>query len=393
MSNQRPRAANAQVSRRRFGALVSTGAAGLIVPTFIARAQTLLIRIHSIQSLTGPSGSVGIRSRDGSIVATEELNNAGGFTDSAGQHYAYELISSDMANDPRQAVTLYRQGVADPLVIATVGPLNSVGFVPIVPIAGQLQLPVLSTGSGAPIQEWNTFAYRVNPNFSQSTVLMLKRLVELEKPKRLAVIYDQTQDQQANDALVCRSMQKELGYDLVADEAFRSGDRDFAPQIAKIRVARPDLLWLAATQNEGPNIVLQLREAGIDKPLITGGASFQDATYWDSTKGAILGCYTWLAVDMEGRALKAFVDAYNARFPQAAMAQTIFGYDAVMVVHEALKRAGTVDRLKLQKELTNFDMTTKLGSHITFKNPPHGDNLNLTIYVVRITGRNKYVVV
>jgi branched-chain amino acid transport system substrate-binding protein len=392
MSNQRPRSAKAQVSRRRFGALVSAGAACLAAP-FIARAQTLVIRMHSIQSLTGPSGGVGIRSRDGSIVATEELNNAGGYTDSTGKRYIYELVSSDMANDPRQAVTLYRQGVADPMVVATVGPLNSIGYVPIVPIAGQLQLPVLSTGSGAPIQEWNTFAYRVNPNFSQSTVLTLKRLVEIEKPKRLAVIYDQTQDQQANDAVVCRGMQKELGYDLVADEAFRSGDRDFAPQVAKIRVARPDLLWLAATQNEGPNIVLQLREVGIDKPLVTGGASFQDATYWDTTKGAILGCYTWLAVDMEGPALKSFVDAYNARFPQAAMAQTIFGYDAVMVVHEALKRAGTADRLKLQKELANFDMTTRLGSHITFKNPPHGDNLNLTIYVVRITGRNKYVVV
>ncbi|MBF9235728.1 type 1 periplasmic-binding domain-containing protein [Microvirga alba] len=130
-----------------------------------------------------------------------------------------------MVNDPKQAVTLFRQAVSDPLVIASLGPNNSVGYVPVVPVSEQLEMPLISNGSGAIIKQWSPFAYRVNPVASIASPRMLQKVVGIEKVKRLAIIYDQSHDMQVSDAMFCRNLQKDLGYELVADETLRSGDR------------------------------------------------------------------------------------------------------------------------------------------------------------------------
>src|SRR5262249_58558709 len=177
-----------------------------------------------------------------------------------------------------------------------------------------------------------------------------KKVVEREKVKRLAVIYDQTQDAQAGDADQCRLNEKVLGYEIVAYEAFRAGDQDFSPQITKIRSVKPDAIYVAGATGDGIKVTSQIREAGLEQRLITGYGSFHDPVYWDGTKGVVKGDYTWLGQDLNGgtSGLKGFVDKYNARFPQQeATAFSTFGYDSVMALIAALQKAGEPDRDKL----------------------------------------------
>jgi branched-chain amino acid transport system substrate-binding protein len=384
------------ITRRQFSAFVA-GAAALPFAPAIVRAQSgNVLKFGHIQPLTGPSAAYGIRARDGALLAVDEINAAGGWTDAKGQKHQLEMAVGDMVNDPKQAITLFRQYATDAQVIASVGPTNSVGFVPLVPVAGQLKLPLIGNGSGAPIKEWNTYAYRVNPISSLAVPILVKKVVDKLKVKRLAVIYDQTQDAQAGDAEVCKHLAGKLGYEVVAFEAFRANDQDFSPQIAKIRSLRPDAIYVAGATGDGIKVVSQIRESGIDKPLITGFGSFQDPVYWDGTKGGVKGDFTWLAQDLSSPTaqLKGFLDKYNARFPQQeATSFSTFGYDSVHTLVEALKKAGSADREKLAAALTSLDFTTPLGSRITFKNPPDGNNVNPSVVTVQITGRGTYVAV
>jgi ABC-type branched-subunit amino acid transport system substrate-binding protein len=64
-----------------------------------------------------------------------------------------------------------------------------------------------------------------------------------------------------------------------------------------------------------------------------------------------------------------------------------------MVLLAALKKAGEPDRDKLAAVLADFDMTTSLGTRITFKNPPGGNNANPSVVAIQITGRGTYVAV
>jgi branched-chain amino acid transport system substrate-binding protein len=380
-------------SRRRVVTLSLAGAgSALFAPALIGRARAATpVKLGQVEPLTGPSAAYGIRARDGARMAIDEINA----NDGVDGKFRLEITAQDMANDAKQAVTLFRQFATDASIMATIGPTNSVGFVPMIPIAVQVKLPLIGDGSGAPIKQWNPWAYRGNPISATAIPVLLKKVVDKEKVKRLAVLYDETQDGQVGDAQVCKNMAQKLGYQLVAFDAFRAGDQDFSAQLATIRAAKPDAIYVAAAVGDGVHAVSQLREMGFTQPLVTGFGSFQDPVYWDGTKGGVKGGYTWLGQDLASphAQLKRFLDDYNKRFPQAATTFSTYGYDAIYIFAEALKRAGSPDRAKIQQALSSLSLTTPIGTKVTFKNPPNGDNLTPSVVVIRVTARGAYAAV
>jgi branched-chain amino acid transport system substrate-binding protein len=285
------------------------------------------------------------------------------------------LAFNDMANDARQAVTLVRQYASQPDMICTIGPTNSVGFVAMVPAVVQLGLPLIGDGSGVPLRDWNNWVVRVNPVNTTGTPLLLAKIVTREKIKRLAVIFDETQDSQRSDAEVCKAEAAKSGYQVVAYEAFRTGEQDFSPQIATVRSVKPDAIFVAAALGDGVKVVSQIREAGIEKPLICGVAPFFDPVYWDGCKGGVMGGYGWLAADLQAPSpsLKAFLDAYQAKFGQQATVYCSYGADVVSTLVAGLQKAGKPDRVALREALAELNFTTPIGTRVHFRNPPNGE--------------------
>ena len=381
------------IGRRTLGRLAAGTGLSLAAPAVLVRAQPAALRIANIQALTGPSAAYGQRARDGALLAAEQLN-ASGFQ-VGGTTYRLQIAVQDQANDPQQAITLIRQAASDTEVLAVIGTSNSVGFVPSVPVAGQLQIPMVGAGSGAPLKQWNPYVFRVNPVSGTAIPELLRRVHGKLGFKRLGVIYDQTQDGQAGDAQVCRAMAKELGYELVAFEAFRAGDQDFSAQLATLRSVKPDALFVAAATGDGVKVASQVRELGLTAPMLTGFGSFQDPVYWDGTHGEIKGCFTWLAQDLASPtpAVRGFMDGYLGRFKQEATSFATYGADATWAIAEALTKAGAPTRAKLQEALSALDVTTPIGTHVTFQNPPDGENRTPHVVAIEVTGRGAYTVV
>jgi len=282
-----------------------------------------------------------------------------------------------------------------PRSVAVIGASSSVGYVPSVPAAGQLQIPLVGAGSGAPVKQWNIWSYRVNPVSETAIPVLLRKVHAKVGFKRLGVIYDQTQDGQAGDAQACKPMAQELGYEVVAFEAFRAGDQDFSAQLATIRSRKPDAIFVAAATGDGVKVASQVREAGLTVPMMTGSGSFQDPVYWDGTRGEIKGCYTWLAQDLASPtpSVKNFIDRYKAKFSQEATSFSTYGADALFAIAEAVKKAGAPTRAKMQEALAELDVVSPLGTHITFHNPPSGNNNTPNVVAIQITGRGTYVAI
>jgi branched-chain amino acid transport system substrate-binding protein len=382
---------DAMLTRRHLGRLAAGSGLALAMPAVVGHAEPAVIKLGQIEALTGPSSPYGMRARDGAKLALDQINEKG--IAIGGTTYRLEVSLGDMANDPRQAVTLLRQNAASAEMLCGVGPTNSVGFVPIVPVAEQASFPLIGDGSGVPIKAWNSWSFRVNPINSTGTPVLLRQVVAREKVKRLAVLYDQTQDGQRADADVCKASAGAIGYELVAFEAFRTGDQDFSPQIATIRSVKPDAIFVAAATGDGVKIVPQIREAGLDKPLLTGSGSFQDPVYWNGTKGQIKDCYTWISLDLQepSPALKGFLDAYRKLYGQEPASTCAYGADAIYTVAAAVEKAGKVDRAAVREVLASLDITTPIGTHVQFKNPPSGENLDPTVVPIQVTGPGAYV--
>jgi len=379
-----------RTTRRKVLKILSSAAAVISLPIQVrSTASVIVVKIGHIQSLSGSSAPYGIRARDGATFAMNEINRAGGFTDKNNNKYVIEILEGDMVNDPKQAVILFRQHALDPTVVASIGPTNSLGFLPCIPAAAQFKLPLVSNGSGAPVKQWTPWAYRVNPEASTVTPIFIKTVVKTLGIRRLAVIFDQTQDAQTGDARITKKLAEKIGYEVVSYEAFRSSDQDFSPQLTNVRIKKPDAIFVAATTGDGVRIVMQLREMGINIPLLTGYGAFFDPVYWDATNGKIKDCYTWLAQDPNrtDSTFRQWLDKYNRIFKLEATSFSMHGYDAVYTIIECIKQANGTDRSAIQKKLSSLNFISPIGTRISFKNPPHGNNLNPSITIMKINGR------
>lgn len=383
---------SASSSRRRFVGLVAGTAGIAMAPAFLRHARgasPIVVKLSNCQGVTGPSAAWGIRCRDGARAAADEIKKAGGFADQKGNQYVFEMTEDDMADDPKQAISLFRQRSLDRGIVAQIGPANSKGYLACVPVAQQIKLPFIGNGSGAPVKDWNIWSYRVNPVSGTATPLLLRIVAKQESVKRMAVLYDQTQDGQVGHAEVVKSMASQLGYEVVAFEASRPGDQSYLPQISKIKANKPDAIFVGVPTGDGVRAVTQMRQSGLEVPLLTGDGAFHDPVYWDGTKGGIKGAYTYQAQDLDKATgtLKQWLDSYNKTYSLTATSYSLYGYDSLYTVAECIKRANGIDRNKIREALASLEFTTPLGAKISFRNPPHGNNLTPSLSILRVTGR------
>lgn len=360
-------------------------------------SEPKVMKLFSIEALTGASAATGLAAKRGEEIAVKQINDAGGF-EIDGTRYTIELESGDMADDASQSIALFRQASDDSSVIAAVGPMLSIGYLALVPLAEQMQMPLVGTGSAAPVEEWNPWAMRVGLVQSVALPALYETVKnELGNLERVAIMYDETNDALVADREITKDLASEIGYSVVADVAFKAEDRDFSAIVSTVEASNPDVVFTAGAPADLGPLVIQLRNGGVSVPLLTSFANSSYAEVWEGSKGMVEGDYTWIAIDVNSMAgpLAKFAEDYDAAYPgETINPGAIFGYDAIHAAVAAAKQAGTVtDRTKFQEALGNLDLETPIGSHIKIDNPPSGDNQSARVSILQITGNAEYEVI
>lgn len=359
-----------------------------------AAAKT--VKFTAIDALTGQSALYGTRQANGTKLYAKQINDAGGFKDSAGNSYKIEIDVQDMANSKEQAIALLQKAVGDPTVLGVIGPTNSVGYAPMVPVAGQVKLSIMGTGSGASIPQWNPYAHRINVVPTLATPIMMKLLNDKFKIGKLAILVDITQDGQKTDGETARDLASKVGYQVVAYESMRGGDPDVRAQLTKIKAANPDWIYYAvATAADGATVLNQAYELGLgDKQKMTGFSQWDNnPAVWDNSQGKPKGGYSWTAaidISSDDPNVKKFLSEYKAGFNEDASIYSLYGHDALGTYVDAVKRAGTnTDREKFVAALNQTkDLGGLLATRPTFI-ATNGENQTPLIKVTRSVDKMK----
>jgi branched-chain amino acid transport system substrate-binding protein len=349
-----------------------------------------------VNALTGQSASYGVRSVHGIELAAKHVNDAGGFQDDCGNTYTVKLTVHDMANNREQAISGLRKAADDPTVIVSLGSTPSTGFVPMVPVAGQVKLPIIGTGTAAPISEWNPYAFRVTVTTKAAVPQFMATMVErFDSFKKVALIYDITQDANRAEAELIRDLAGEIGYEIVAFEAFRGGDKDFRAQLTAIRGTDPGWVGIYGAAPEGTAIINQMSEMGFleEVEFFTGFGSFNGANWWDLTDGKVKGGVNWAVgfdLGSEDSLMKQVVADYGTNFEEDIDIYSVYGYQAFQAAVDAVKRACTAtDREAFRDALATTNIQA-LGGNVILDSPrdnPLGENRSGAIIVNRTTGR------
>jgi branched-chain amino acid transport system substrate-binding protein len=367
------------------------GAVGaLIAMAGDAWAQSGDIKIAGMTFLTGRFSSFGVDVEKGVKLALDKINAKGGVL---GKKLAIDL--QDTASDSAQAVTLLRRFAASSDVVGIIGPTGTPDLLAIMPVAAQLNVPVLTIGSLKPLQknEFSDGVFRVALMNTPEVVRdIVKKVAESRNIKRIALFMDRTNDAQQADAATARAAIKlGAGVELVTDESFAGGDKDFSVLIGKMTQAKADALWLSGTTNEAAVIISQARARGF-RGVIMGGAGMTDPKIVQLAGAAAAPyvMFTPLNLQSENAAVKEFVDAYRKAHGDAQISTFVaYGYDAVMLLEDAIRRAGKADRKAVTEALGKTKDFKGVTGEYTFDGK--GDNVKPVPYIMEAGPQGTFV--
>jgi len=300
------------------------------------------IPIGQFGSLTGAQATFGQSTDKGVQMALEEINASGGVL---GQQL--RLITKDNESKPGETSTAVRELISRDNVVALIGEVASGRSLEAAPIAQRSGIPMISPAStNEKVTETGDHIFRVCFIDPFQGTVCAKFARELGAT-RAAVLVDVSKDYSLG---LAKSFKKEFiagGGVSTGEESYSGGDKDFSAQLTAIKAAKesPQVIFLPAYYTEAPLIIRQARQLGLTNIPFIGGDG------WDSPElvavggAAVEGCYfsNHFSNQSTDPQVVAFVDAYRKKYGEDPDAMTALGYDALKLLADAMKRAGTTD--------------------------------------------------
>jgi len=315
------------------------------------------VSIGAVFPLSGGVAFYGNESRDGALLAIEQLNVTGGLLGKK-----LTLISEDDEGNAEKTVNAFtklttRDNVSFVIGSSTSGPTQAIST-----LAQRNKVVLISpSATNVDVTRAGDYVFRacfidpfqgvVGADFAYKTL----------GNRRAAVLYDAGADYNTGLADAFKTQFRALGGQVVADEAYQSGDVDFNAQITRIRAANPDVVYLPNYYNDVSLQAKQLRDQGVRCALI-GGDGWDSLV--DNAGDEVLNGYwsSGFASDTTDPKGVVFVKAFEARFRRPASQFAALGYDSMMLVADAIKAAGTFDTPAVKDALAKISGTYVTGN-------------------------------
>lgn len=346
-----------------------------------AQTQETAVRIGIAAPLTGAIAHLGRDMENGARLAIEDLNTQG--LGIGGRRVRFEAVVEDDRADPATATTV-AQKLADMKVNGIVGHLNSGTTIPAARVYDDAGIPQVAPAATNPqyTRAGYRFAARLMATDVQQADGIAGYIARTLKAQTVAVIDDRTAygqglaDQVVTDLgkAQVKVLKREFGTD-------RS--TDFTALLTTLRGLKPDVIVYAGADAQAALINRQMKQLGLASIFIAGDGVCTGE--WSKLAGgANEGAYCSQAgAPREAMAAFAtFNQRYKARFGTDVIVFAPYAYDAVMVLAEAMKKAGSTDPAVYGPRLAGVTLTGLIGP-IAFDQ--RGDNLRgtVTMYVVR----------
>jgi branched-chain amino acid transport system substrate-binding protein len=336
---------------RKFLAGIALGAMALG-----AQAQDT-IKIGVITDRVGVSKPYSEPATEGVIFGAEELNRKGGILGRK-----IELLVEDDQSRPDISAALARKLVDQGAVF-----IMSVSLSP----ATQQQQTVTMEAKTPQMTPMNSADYLTtqldNPYFWQTGPLGSVQIATLlaharsKNFKKVAVITDNSDLGQAI-AKAFKGTLGKAGIEIVADEVVARGATTAMPQMQKIRAANPEAMFLAGVLTaENVLIFRAYRELGVKFP-IHSSYNLSVPIYETVAKGLVNGVTFVDAYDPDKPEVKAFVAAYKKGTGKDPQNLHGYGYDGIMLIADAIRRAGSTDKEKIRAAMQQTNYAGVMGA-------------------------------
>ena len=304
------------------------------------------IAIGEFASLTGKEAAFGQSSHKGTLLAIEELNAGGGLLGKK-----INFIYEDNRTTPGESATIVKKLITRDNVVAVLGEVASGRSLEAAPICQANKIPMISPSSTNPkVTETGDYIFRVcftDPFQGKLLAEFAKRSL---KAKNVAIFSDVSAPYSMGLAQYFKGPFAANGGTIASEQKYTGGDKDFKAQLTAIKAANTDAIFVPGYYTEAGLIVSQARQLGITIPIF-GGDGWEAPELIQIAGAALEGTYysTHFSAENQDAKIQSFVKNFRAKYNgETPDSMAALGYDAAMVLADAIRRAGTTEGPKLR---------------------------------------------
>ncbi len=325
-------------------------------------AKSDTIHIALTTPITGDYAEYGTNFKRSVEMAIEEINAQGGVL---GKKFI--LSVGDSKGDPKESANLAQKWTSDPSIVAQIGDFTSTCCMAAQPIydrAGMVQLsPTASHTKFAPGSVWS---FSIVGTQAYEQPFMADLAVNKLGLKKMAILYINN-DWGVDTQKFFKENFEKVGGTVTAVEGFFQGEKDFNAVLTKLKQSNPDAIFMAAMYNDGAMISQQREKLGWNIPVL-GPSSLYSEQLIKLGGSSVNGLYTnvsFFTKDPDPK-IQAYVTGFQKRYNATPNFHAALAYDAMYILADAIKRAGSVDKKAIRDSLAQAKDFPALTGKITF---------------------------
>ncbi|AKL93808.1 amino acid/amide ABC transporter substrate-binding protein, HAAT family [Clostridium aceticum] len=315
----------------------------------VSEASDDVIRIGVFEPITGANAAGGALEVEGVRLANELYPEVLG--------KRVELVISDNKSDVVEAASAAARLVERDKVTAIIGSWGSGYSIAAGDIVRDAEVPAVAASATNPlVTQGNDYYFRVcfiDP--FQGTVMANYAFNNLGA-KKAAIMQEVSNDYAVGLAKFFTDSFNELTGDdsaIVEVANYNTGDQDFSSQLLNIAAKNPDVIFAPGNFTESALVIQQARQLGINIPII-GGDTWETPEFidigQDHVEGAVFSTFFTSETPITKES-EFFLDAYRSKYGKEPAAVTALGYDAYILILDAIERAGTTDTVAIRDEI------------------------------------------
>ncbi len=352
----------------RRGAIALAAATAVTTRTAHA-ADPAEVKIAMMVPLSGPWARSGLLEQMGARMAIDDVNAAGGIKALGGAKM--KLVEFDAGDSAEKAKDAAQRMVAqEPDLAGGFGAWLSSFTLAITEVTERAEMPWLTLSYSDLITNRGfKNVFQSSPTADAQAQEIVPIIMDLatkasgKKPTKIAIVGDNSASSVSFLKPIREHVVKSLGLTIVADEIYTPPLADATSIVQKLRSGKPDFVLLQST-NVGDDklLVEKFAEFGLNAkkmPLIGGGGHWcvpelVKLTAPENLEGLIVALANWpgkKAADIAKRFVERTKEPWFGH-------DSIFAYAHVMILKEAVERAGSADKRKVAAAMRAMDITT-----------------------------------
>ena len=302
----------------------------------LAQAQTL--KIACVSELSGPGATVGKNFQAGADLAIAEINAKGGVL---GQKF--EMSCADSQTNPGVARGLIQKALdANPYAI--LGPVYSGSIKVTAQVTSEAGVANVIGGEAAELTQMGLKTL-IRTSFGQQLSMpkIAAYIADDLKAKNVAVVWVNNDFGKGGRDGVMKEL-KARGVNVSADISTEAAQVDFAADVAKLRAATADAIFIYLHEEESARILKEIQKAGIKTPLI-GETTLLNQKVIELAGDAANGVrgHVGLSADAPVDTIRAFNKAFQAKYNYVPDHNAMKGYLGVYTIKAGTQKMGKAD--------------------------------------------------